>query len=198
MVNHIYVSIQLVLLIMNSTLVTDAVIIGTFCVGQYFYTAQSQKSCGDLYLLHTECKNMCELFQFFQKDRRFDGWIDPNVLCEKFKNLKTEPSRLLPFLFKKSNIFSILNSPINNDDWYIVIRDNLIHNIISFFETLSEYNSTIIPYVSASTSTRIKTHFFSPNEEISTKLNNTIWDNNNKIHFCVIDALCKNMEYVDL
>ncbi len=180
---------------MESTLVVDMIMIGTLISG-YFYMTQHKRHSDDS--LHVVCKNMSELLQFFQKNRRNDD-IDPIKFCEELKILKTEPTKLLMslHLIERSNIFSILESHTNNDDRYLMIRDNLIQDIMRFLETLSEYNLSIIPHVTSHTTTGIRTHLFSPNQLI-TEQSYTICDQNNRIHFCVIDALCRNIEYVDL
>ncbi len=89
---------------------------------------------------------------------------------KKFSNILWSPN-----LIKKSNFFNILKLPTNNDTWYFMIRDNLIYDIMSFLEKVSEYNS-FVPDITDNNSTTLI----------------------NKIHFCVIDTLCKNIEYVDL
>ncbi len=164
---------------MNSTLLVRGIVIATsLCICLYFYRTQDKKYNNNL--LRTECKNMSKMLQFFQKERRYCVYIPRNKLCEEMQIYKIEPKKLSNILWslnliKISNIFNTLKLQKNNDTWYFIIRDNLIYDILSFLEKVSEYNSFV--------------------EDIT--------DNNpltviNKIHFCVIDTLCKNIEYVDL
>lgn len=116
--------------------------------------------------LDSLCKNSTKWFKLLKLDRKQKNVHIPILHAE----------------LKSTDILSLPELKINDDDWYRIVKKDLIGEIMDFFNIVSEYWLGMVPYIEWNTP---------PPRHVN------VIDSRNKIHFGAIDFLNRNQEYTN-